>query len=559
MAEEIEKAKKKEGMTKKIIRWIWRVFLVAVLILGLWFRAPVKALCVPMIFLLGCSALPRVYRKWFWVGVAVVIIGCAMWVFLPGDNEGWQIYKYDFSKELEALEVIHAIPDDENAALLYQELLANYEINEPNIPDINLSWDLRGEPWRSEDYPEQTKWLEEQEPIIKELLEISQMEKCLFPLHDPFEMVDRFRYSSLRQCAYLLLYSANNDVGEGRINEALKKYEAIIRIGKHFNQQPTMIDTLVGTADEALGLGQMKKLVFLEKLTDEELNQIEGVVKKSGFEWKEQFPRILEHEKLSDKSFFARFYEVNEDGKTRFARDPLADYRESYRKQLSDINEPNELKRYQYNNIKKRAYPSYWEIKLFKAGVLFYWFSMPESPEKMSVAIDKVFENIYSMAETDYCWTERHEFTPLMSLFSFRALYNPNYLKQVLCGLTINSFHGLHRVYLRKLSDKNGVLVLISIRRYKDENGLWPESLEEIQDLADEEVLIDPVNGSNFVYKVTEDGVMLYSKGENNIDDNGKRERNFGSFDSPEIVNADCDDRIIWPIERIDKEGEDGE
>ena len=70
--------------------------------------------------------------------------------------------------------------------------------------------------------------------------------------------------------------------------------------------------------------------------------------------------------------------------------------------------------------------------------------------------------------------------------------------------------------------------------------GHWPESLDELKFLAPEEIFIDPINNDSFVYKLTEDNFTLYSKGKNNIDEGGKRDR-CGEEETG------ADDRLIWP------------
>ena len=52
----------------------------------------------------------------------------------------------------------------------------------------------------------------------------------------------------MRKWAYLLIAAGNNDIAEGKVNEAIEKYLTVIRLGQHACQQPTPIDMLVGIA-----------------------------------------------------------------------------------------------------------------------------------------------------------------------------------------------------------------------------------------------------------------------------------------------------------------------
>ena len=55
------------------------------------------------------------------------------------------------------------------------------------------------------------------------------------------------------------------------------------------------------------------------------------------------------------------------------------------------------------------------------------------------------------------------------------------------------------------------------------------------------ELLLDPVNNDKFVYKLTGDSFMLYSKGKNGIDDGGVRK-----------TVDDKDDDLYWPLKLSD-------
>lgn len=92
----------------------------------------------------------------------------------------------------------------------------------------------------------------------------------------------------------------------------------------------------------------------------------------------------------------------------------------------------------------------------------------------------------------------------------------------------------IRKLDLRLLVDRRANRILIGLRRYKNQNGQWPESLEQIKPFVDPNVLIDPQNNGSFVYKQTEDSFTLYSKGPNNIDEGGNR-------------NEPADDWPIWP------------
>ena len=126
MDEETEE-KKKAGIMKRIFKWFALGLLTVLIILGLIFQAPWKVITLFAVIFLACTILPKPYRKYFWLSVAAVVIALIIWVFLPEEDEGWRPYTFD--DELAALEAKRAIPDEENAAIIYNQLLDSYDSN----------------------------------------------------------------------------------------------------------------------------------------------------------------------------------------------------------------------------------------------------------------------------------------------------------------------------------------------------------------------------------------------------------------------------------------------
>ena len=87
---------------------------------------------------------------------------------------------------------------------------------------------------------------------------------------------------------------------------------------------------------------------------------------------------------------------------------------------------------------------------------------------------------------------------------------------------------------MRILAHRRGAHLLIALRFYRTANNRWPQTLNDVKSLAPPEAFIDPLNGGAFVYKLNENGFTLYSKGQNNIDENGSRK-------------GGADDWLIWP------------
>ncbi len=518
MAEE-KVEKKKPGIVRRILKWIGLGVLSALIILGLIFEAPWKVITLLLIVLAACTILPKQLRKWFWAGVGAVVIALIVWVFLPQETEGWRPYTFD--EELAALQAKYAVPDEENAAIIYNRLLEQEQQedqNEPNIPDEYFDL-VRSGPWLDQDYPEVAQWLGQQEDKIATLMRACQFEKCSFPINADLVSFGGTmdRLVPMRKWAYLLISAANNDIAEGRTEGGLEKYIAVLQMSKHLHQQPTSLDMMVGIAIEALALRQFNRFIVTGDATDEYLIVIEKALGAIKYDWRSDFPRFMEHEKLYAKNFWGMFYGVNPEGKIKLTRG------------LS-----NAIMAQLPEDMKDELVITYWHERLMKVWSLLCWFYMPSTPQKAGDIIDTVHERFYAMAEPDY--DRQKESEKPSKMFQLNYQYLVEYSTEILAP----AYHRIHDLYLRLMTDKKGSRIIIALKQYKNQNGFWPVNLDGVKSMAPAEIFVDPTNGGDFVYEITEENFRLYSKGKNNIDEDGKYKRRYGE-------TSEGDDWLIWP------------
>ncbi len=518
-AEKNEQKKKTPGVAKLVFKW-FGVGVVCVLLLGaVVFAAPWKVVALLAIIFATCTVLPKPARKWFWAGVGVVIIALIIWVFLPESNGDWRPYTFD--EELAALEAKRAIPDEENTARIYNELLKIplLDGNEPEFFARSRPSSKSG-PWLSKDHPEMAEWLEEKEYIIQRLIEASKIKECRFPIEaDMVTFTNTMeRLAPMRQWAYLLIAAGNNDLGEARVNQALEKHNAVLRMAGHVYQQVTVVEMLVGFALEALALRQFNRFLVTGDAGEDELAKIELALGQAGYDWSGDFRRVMECEKLLHKSLLGMFYVINPEGKTRL--NPSVAMRAMIARLPEDMKE----------QIGGETGLAYWRRRLMKAHAALAWFYMPSSPRKAGEIIDGVYERYYLMAEPDYDW--RKGMKKPGKIFRLNYRYMIEHMIEILGP----AYDRIHDVYLRLMGDKRGSQIIVALRRYKNANGCWPESLDEVRDLAPEEIFVDAINNGSFVYKLTDDGFALYSKGKNGVDDGAERDEKTGA-----------DDWLIWP------------
>jgi len=238
----------------------------------------------------------------------------------------------------------------------------------------------------------------------------------------------------MRKWAFFLCHAANNDIGEGRIDDAIVKLQCLIQIGKHLRQQSQLIEYVTGTGIESMGIIRTTSLLAECNISEEHLITIESFKVQTHDDWAAVVDRIRPVEEIG---------------------------RQIFKRQLNPI--------------------------------------------------DRL----------------KYEF----SLGQFKG-WNENY--QI-----------VHGKYPRMLVINRGLYIMIALKRYKNEHGRWPQSLDQIKPQAGKDILTDPHTNGPFVYKLTDDGLILYSKVKNGVDDGGRRSTASGS--NTKLLKSAKDDILIWP------------
>ena len=468
--------KKKRQLIKRIFKCLGLGLLVVLIFAALIFQASWKVITPLLIILAACTILPKWVRKWFWLSAAAVVIVLIIWVFMPDGDADWRPYTFD--EELAALQAKYAVPDEENAALIYDKLFETMD-GDPNEPEFFLQSkpSSTNEPWLSKDHPETAEWLKGYQSTIEKLLQAAQKDKCRFPMRAEFVSYARHMegLAKMRRCMFLLLSAANNDVAEGRTDAGLKKYLCITQIGHHLYQQQAILDCLMGFAIENLALTQLNRFVVERGPAKAQLELIGNSIRGLANNWSGDWRKMLDFEKLHTKnSICSLFYEVNQKGKIRLSRGRLAVANEQYLQKISP--------------------KTYCQRKLAKAKTILGWLYFPSTPKRVGQIVDTCFEKYYAMAEPNFDWDK----PPSGS--RPRRKINYRFLVESLTDISGEVYHRVHEIYLRNLSLRRGSRLLVAIRQYQMEHNAWPPDLDAIRAAVPAEALIDPVTEKEFTY-----------------------------------------------------------
>lgn len=477
MAEEKQKSKRLTTV-REILRWTLCGLLAVLLVVALIVQAPGKIVALLAVLLLGCAALPRRARKWFWLSATAGVIALAAWIFVPDSGGDWE--PHSFAEEIAALQAGRAIPDEENAATIYNRLLEDYDPAEmkltfldPGQKSITLS-----EPWPSDAYPDVALWLQQRQDMVAKLLEASQIRECRLPLNFDLVITNRMelnRYPSLQNWAALLLRAGNNDMAEGRIGQAVTKYIGALRIGGHLYQQQQMVDFLIGFGIESITLRPLNRFVVQGQANEEQLRRISQSLENLKNTWSADFRKCLDYDKLFAKNAFCTLaYQRNLQGKVRLSRNPIAAIRYGFRRMTPQ---------------------TYWQKTSTKASATLAWWFLPATPSRAARMIDTHYEKYYQMAEPDFDWQQVH----IDPVPRFRP--NSRFVIRMLTDNTTRLYRPFHETYLRRLAVRRGSRLLVAIRQYHMENNAWPSDLDAIRADLPAEALIDPVTANEFEYE----------------------------------------------------------
>ncbi len=250
-------------------------------------------------------------RKRIWlipIGVALLaIIGGVLWA------AGVFRDRRSADERLAEIEAARAIPDAENAAVIYNELLQDPNATSllddfPESPDGGVLSRVLREPWLSRDRPELTAWVMQHQFIIDRLGEACRLAQCRFPisidLTIPKSELDRG--VSLRQWGYLLAIATNNDIAEGRIEAAFIKWRCLLRIESHLFQQPKDLDYLAGMMSGRVALWSMARFLVEGGATASHLREIEAMMPTEDL-WAERLQAAREIESLRSQKLIEPF------------------------------------------------------------------------------------------------------------------------------------------------------------------------------------------------------------------------------------------------------------
>lgn len=458
--------------------------------------------------------------------IIMMFVAAAAVQFWPEDGDTWRPYR--FEDELAVMEAKRAVPDENNAAICYKSAFAAINVKDRPSSLFRKDGHIRSEftnyPWKGADYPEVSQWLDSHSDTIDELLLIGKMEKCRWPIQ--VDIYDDYTvpYASLRYCAKLLIVAGMRDLGEGRLQRALEQYFCLFIMAEHMYQQTQYLDFYCGMAYERAALQIIRYVLIRSDLSEEDMERIAIHLPTSAINWNRDISFLLEFAKFRFAHMMASVYEINEQGKVRFAT--------SFRLLSEDKHEQQK------------------SAKISRLWRLYWLMNMPLDPK-----------GVWDMAEVELFKFERFlESGPMLGIYEdessldllSKSLSNmARWMAQELCFDKHMYKHFKDR-YAFCMTRRRGTWLVLGLRRYRDVYGKWPDRLDLISEYVPKEAFLDPTNGDKFIYIRDDDNFTLYSKGFNGVDEGGRGRYGI-------ISTKEGDDIAIWPLTKRETKGRDND
>ena len=409
-----------------------------------------------------------------------------------------------------------------NAAPLYQKAIELYEASSDTVAK------LIGKKYNettSEDKHVMEKWLADNNDILDLVIDGSKKPyywQKYGDKQDTDEMMAILlpNLAGFRSMARALLrWRVWISAEGGRYVDALDDIKAGFRLGQHLKENGTFIEQLVGIAIRSMAVQELRGIV-----SELRIDSVELAVFQKDFEQMftdEDFVISFDTEKLFMYDEIQRCF--TED---RFGGGHL------YPARIMAIGD----------DIKYKIYDVLSEVVI--------------SPDVWMASLHVLFahpnkQQTREMADRFYAfWDKMARKTPgqlhseAIDIEKETAeLIRGNILLEILTP----AIHRVCEISYRNKTDVDATLVIIAVLRYNQDNGDYPENLEQLITTGFlKEPPIDSFSDSKpLVYKKTDDSFLLYSVGSNFTDDGGRVVRD----DKGRIkMWADEGDWVFWPV-----------
>jgi hypothetical protein len=357
-------------------------------------------------------------------------------------------------------------------------------------------------PWTSGQIPPLAKWATANKQPLEMLVEASQRPRCYFPSPS---LLDSNRLGliamllpgvqSSREAGRALVARAMWHAGENRPEQAWRDLLAAQRIGRLVAQGPTLVEGLVGMAIAGIADSGTRALLDQGKLTPAQARQVQ-----SDLQSLPQFAFMADSLDSMERLCFL---------------DVITHFQGTKNTEMFDWMGVDESLSY------IDVFSVDWNVVL-RQGNEFYdrYATAARLPDRAARAqtLQRIDDDLRQLQ------ADIQEPATLVA-----GAISPGRRSEIVAGILVNLFLPAVRAAMEAEDRANSQLELLRLAAalavYRAEHRTYPEKLDDLVPGILPKLPVDLYNSQPHVYKRTDDGYLLYSKGENGVDDGGSNQR----------------------------------
>ena len=422
---------------------------------------------------------------WF-VGLPLVLLSCRLYLAVKVSHELAAVRAQGYPVTLEELDAWYpAVPEEENAANLYQEALKAWRGLPPERMDL-LTIDEKDRPARSAPLPDEVQAaIDEYVRINTAALDLlhraALMPRCRFALDfTKGQAVDLRHLYPLRTGAQLLAFAVEVAVEEGDAERAVGALCDILAVGRSLCEEPLYISQYSRMACISIATGALERLLSRMALPEEQLVRLDEALRRAA-DCPEAPIRALVSESCMGMSAFSRPYDPNEGNPGVSVIEQLIPGGHS-------------------------AVP--WTLHAMGMGDvdLLHWLDLFE--EAIAAAKMPTPEGLAAEAAL------KRKVEEMSSLWARRTR-----MMAWSVGRTVETF-------ARNQARLDCARTAVAIERYRLAQGALPDSLDALAPTFLDAVPEDPFDGQAMRYRFIDDGYVVYSVSINQSDEEGREFKN---------------------------------
>ncbi|MDR1923463.1 MAG: hypothetical protein LBQ66_03720 [Planctomycetaceae bacterium] len=357
--------------------------------------------------------------------------------------------------------------------------------------------------WRAEDYPDIAEFVRENEGALAVYAAAAKKPQWICYRYETNNITETLLpdVQSTRSACRDFAIRANERISRNDIAGAFDDALSIIRIGRHLTKGESLVERLAGFSGELIGIDVIQSILTYGNPNAEQIHQfikeLDNLPKAD-----HSLDKIIRFEKMAVLELLFNLRNEFRDNKDDWQNMINSDSRAQMLTWLSIL--PID-----YNIASKRIQSCY--INMEKANKETDYRKRKQICASLDHAVEKAGGAI----------TKPQEVLFRLPLIQLRSTLVADYISL----LMFPSFGAFANAEARLETLKDLLRISFALELYQRENGQYPDKLEVLAPKYISAIPNDIFTSNELTYKKNDNGYILYSFGQNEIDDNGAAEQ----------------------------------